>query len=157
MIIEEAIIKAGIEAKIKIAQLWKPANACFENPETGVEIKHATVKHVIKDCALMAKSYIPVEVFCELEDPIGLLRGNINAMELKQFATEVAEGKMGNKRVLYSMIFDYRRPEAVKVKPRNIEDVYGDYTKLEARTTAIGAGKSYTYTDVISILEGLLL
>lgn len=155
MIIEEAIIKAGMEAKLKIAQLWKPANACFENPDTGVEIKHPTVRHVIKDCASMAKSYIPIEVFCGLEDPIGLIKGNINEMELKQFATEVADGKMGHKRVLYSMIFDYRNTETVKVS-RNIEDVYGDYTKLESHTTAVGSSKSYIYADVISILEGLL-
>ncbi len=156
MIIEEDIIKVGMEAKIKISQLWKPANACFENPDTGLEIKHATVKHVIKDCALMAKSYIPVEVFCKLKDPIGLIRGNIDAIELKQFATQVSDGKMVNKRVLYSMIFDYRKPETVKVKPRNIEDVYGDFTKLGAAST-IGAVKSYTYTEVVLVLEGLLL
>ncbi len=158
MKIEQAIIDIGMKQKIKIAQLWKPANACYENPEIGIEIKHATVKHVIKDCALMAKSYIPIEVFCKIENPITNLCGKVKDIELKEFATEVADGKNVNKRVLYSMIFDYKKlPDAPKVKPKEIEDVYGDYAQLTARTSMNGAAKSYNYTEVISVLEALLL
>ena len=158
MKLEDAIIQIGIKQKIKIAKLFKPANMCYDNPSTGLEIKQKPVEFVIKDCALMAKTYIPVEVFCKIENPITHLRGNITDIEIKQFATEVAEGIDVSKRVLYSMIFDYNKmSDSKKLKPRQIEDVYGDYADLDARSTTIGGKKSYEFTDVVSVLGALLL
>ena len=157
MKLEEAIIKIGIAQKIKIAQLFKPANICYNNPSTGIEIKQPTVEHVIKDCALMAKSYIPIEVFCKIDNPIKSLRGNITNIEIKQFATEVSEGNNIEKRVLYSMIFDYNKMSSDSKKPRQIEDIYGDFSDLMARSVAMGGRKSYEFTEVVSVLEALLL
>ena len=157
MKLEDAIIRVGIAQKIRLAQLFKPANICYDNPSTGIEIKQPTVEHVIKDCALMAKSYVPIEVFCRIDNPIKNLRGNITDIEIKQFATEVAEGKNIEKRVLYSMIFDYNKMTSDSPKPRQIEDVYGDFTDLAARSATMGGRKSYEFTEVVSVLEALLL
>jgi len=157
MKLEDAIIRVGIAQKIRIAQLFKPANICYDNPSTGIEIKQPTVEHVIKDCALMAKSYVPIEVFCKIDNPIKNLRGNITDIEIKQFATEVAEGTNIEKRVLYSMIFDYNKMTSDPKKPRQIEDVYGDFTDLSARSVTMGGRKSYEFTEVVSVLEALLL
>ena len=56
------------------------------------------------------------------------------------------------------MIFDYNKmSDSKKLKPRQIEDVYGDYADLDARSTTMGGRKSYEFTDVVSVLEALLL
>ena len=154
MKVEDAIIQIGIKQKIKIANLWKPANMCYENPTTGLETKQKQVEFVIKDCALMAKAYLPVEVFCKLKNPIEHLRGNITNIEIKEFATEISNGNIP-KRVLYSIIFDYKKNETPK--PLKLaDDVYGDYGDMNSRS-AIGGNKSYEFTEVVSVLEKLLL
>ncbi len=158
MNIEEAIIQIGIKQKIKIAQLYKPAHTCYDKPTTGIELKKANSEMVIKDCANMAKSYLPVEVFCRTDNPIKHLRGNVTAMDIKQFATEVTEGDKVQYRVLYSMIFDYHtvKDDSRKKDLSKMGDVYGDYTELQFRT-AMGGQKSYNFSEVVSVLEALLL
>jgi hypothetical protein len=160
MRIEDAIIEAGLKQKIKMSHLYKPATHCKDNPDTGVNGEmDPRAKSVIKDCAIMAECYLPVEVFCRLKNPIASIRGNMNDVELKEFAKDVNEGNKQYARVLYTMIFDYKKPEKSdnKKKPEQIADVYGDYTSLMSRKAPIGRNKTYDFEDVLSVLEGLLL
>jgi hypothetical protein len=159
MNLEDAIIEAGLKQKIKMAQLYKPANHCKDNPDTGIEGDiNNMAKAVIKDCALMATIYLPVEVFSRLENPIESIKGKIKADNIKVFAKEVSQGDKVYTRVLYTMIFDYKKPEEQTTeKPKNVMDVYGDYTKLVNRNTPQGRNKTYSFPDVVAVLEGLLL
>ena len=158
MKLEDAIIEEGLKQKVEMAQLYKPATLCNESPTTGLQVENENVVFVIRDCAFMAKLYLPVEIFCRLEDPINSLRCKMNSTELKEFAKEVTEGVNVYKRVLYTMIFDYKPPvEQKRKKPEQIADVYGDYGELVNRCIPSGRQKTYEFTEVLAIWEVLFL
>lgn len=158
MKLEDAIIKVGLIQKVEMAKLYKPANTCYDNPSTGIEVENESVVYVIRDCALMAKLYLPIEIFCRLKDPITNLKGKMKATEIKEFAKEVSEGANVYKRVLYTMIFDYKAPvEQIPKKIKQQGDIYGDYSELIARCVPTDRQKTYEFAEVVTVLEGLLV
>jgi hypothetical protein len=155
MKLEEVIIKAGIDQKVKIAKLYKPAVHCSSNPDTGVngEVDPRAL-NVIKDCAIMTSMYLPIDVFSKLKDPIGSIKG-VDDITIKEFAKKVSDNEE-NSRLLYSMIFEYVEPIAnPKANPQQLADVYGDYTSLVNRKLPMRK-LSYDFEAVVNVLKELL-
>ena len=159
MTLEDTIIELGLSQKVKIAELFKPAAFFYENPETDIEYKKDVAKAVVKDCCLMAKQYLPIEIFSSLTNPISNLRGKVNGIAIKEFAKGVDKGDVHYKRVLYSMLFSYMEPSVndTHKNPQHESDIYGDYEKLTNRNVPTNQQKSYKFADVVGVLNGLLL
>jgi hypothetical protein len=69
----------------KLAKLYGPAFKASQNPENGITIQNKSAYHVIKDCATVARSYIPLYVFDQYINPFSSLKGKFSRQNIKEF------------------------------------------------------------------------
>lgn len=117
-------------SQAKIAKLYKPAIKANENPENGITIENKSAYHVIKDCAGIAKEYIPLLVFDLYKNPFDELRGKFKRKDIEEFLNN---SSINNKQLLIiikNKISDNFTPERKKeeiFETYNSNDPYGDY------------------------------
>jgi hypothetical protein len=124
----EIIVENSTE---KIAKLYRPAFKAYENPENGINILNKSAYHVIKDCAGIAKDYIPLLVFGLYKNPFDELRGKFKRKDIEEFLNN--SSSINNKQLLIiikNKISDNFTPETKKeeiFETYNTNDPYGDY------------------------------
>lgn len=117
-------------SQAKIAKLYKPAIKANENPENGITIENKSAYHVIKDCAGIAKEYIPLLVFDLYKNPFDELRGKFKRKDIEEFLNN---SSINNKQLLIiikNKISDNFPQETKKeeiFETYNTNDPYGDY------------------------------
>jgi len=136
----DKLIQVGVERGVKEAQLYGPAIACYDNPTKGITVINKYAPMVIRDCAYMAKQYIPVMVFNEVSDAINLLRAKgVTEAEIEEFLATMNQVEnptsKGYKELYISLIdsgseFLVSGSETLVIETPDIDydNVYGDYT-----------------------------
>ena len=69
----------------KLTKLYGPALKASQTPENGITIQNKSAYHVIKDCATIARSYIPLYVFEQYLDPFLNLKYKFSRQNIKDF------------------------------------------------------------------------
>lgn len=69
----------------KLAKLYSPALKASQNPENGITIQNKSAYHVIKDCAMIARFYIPLHIFEKYIDPFETLKGKFSKQNIQEF------------------------------------------------------------------------
>lgn len=117
-------------SKETIAKLYKPATKANENPENGITIQNKSAYHVIKDCAGVAKDYLPLLVFDLYKNPFEELKGKFKKKDIEEFLNT----KTSNSKQLLTIIknkisdsFTQESKEEEIVETFNSDDPYGDY------------------------------
>lgn len=118
----------------KIAKLYNPAIKASQKPETGITIQNKAAYHVIKDCAILARNYIPICAFAAYSDPFSTLKGKFTKQNIKEFvsSTEEFPGSYHLLCIILDKIQKLKK-ESVKEEPKKEEneivdnDPYGEY------------------------------
>jgi len=118
----------------KLAKLYGPAFKASQNPENGITIQNKSAYHVIKDCATLARSYIPLYVFEQFENPFSSLKYKFSRQNIKEFVQSTK--KINENYHLLCVILDkIENIKKVQEEPilleeendSNINDPYGEY------------------------------
>jgi len=149
--LESCIIEAGKQQKIQLANLYVPSEKAMNHPETGLVNPPKPVVMVIKDCATVARKYLPIEVYATLENPIKSLKAlpNFNVAILVDFYRDV--GRTTEADMLYSVMVGNYTPTKTTINEDqstedDLDDVYGGYGSVQ-QTVA------FIETDKLSILK----
>lgn len=124
-------------SKEKIAKLYKPAIKANNNPENGITIQNKSAYYVIKDCAEVAKDYIPLIVFETYKNPFEDLMGKFTKEDIAQFLI-FTKTNIASKHLLFFIFEEYKKQKSEKInKPdviHNIDsnDPYGEYGSFES-------------------------
>ena len=130
---EEAIIKNSPE---QIAKLWGPAGKAHESPDTGVEVLKKSAYFVIRDCAKMAKHYLPIHVWGLYDDPLTSLKGKFTKVDVEDFLkrSESNPEAIALKKVILNDIkVKHQLTDPTPSQPQSIsfeesgDDLYGYY------------------------------
>ena len=115
----------------KISKLYKPAIKANENPENGITIQNKSAFYVIKDCAGIAKDYLPLLVFDLYKNPSNELKGKFNKKNIEEFL-EHTKSNNNSKHLL--MLIKNKIPKQEteirniqEIKDFDLNDPYGDY------------------------------
>lgn len=80
---EETILNNNEE---QIAKLWIPAGKAHEDPSIGIkEFSKKAAYYVIRDCAKIAKQYLPIHVWGLYDDPLVSLKGKFTKVDVEDF------------------------------------------------------------------------
>ena len=79
---EEAILNNNPE---QIAKLWGPAGKAHDSPDTGIEVLKKSAYYVIRDCAKVARLYLPIHVWELYDDPVTSLKGKFTKVDVEDF------------------------------------------------------------------------
>lgn len=101
-------------SKEKIAKLYKPAYKASQNPENGITIQNKSAYYVIKDCAEVAKDYIPLIIFETYKNPFEELMGKFTKEDITKFLI-FAKTNIASKQLLLIITEEYK-----KLKTKNI-------------------------------------
>lgn len=155
---EETILNNNAE---QIAKLWVPAGKAHEDPSIGIkEFSKKAAFYVIRDCAKIAKEYIPLHVWGLYDDPLVSLRGKFTKVDVDDFInrskTDVHAGLL--KKVIITDIKN--RYDVVKTPSDSTpavtiddDDVYGYYEGYgddEEETPVISTAESLSDNELIS-------
>lgn len=115
----------------KIAKLYKPAIKANENPENGIIIQNKSAFFVIKDCAGVARDYLPLLVFDLYKNPSNELKGKFNKKNIEEFL-ENTKTNNNNKHLLILIKNKIPKQEleiqnVQETKEYDLNDPYGDY------------------------------
>jgi hypothetical protein len=119
-------------SKEKIAKLYKPAIKANDNPENGITIQNKSAYYVIKDCAEVAKDYIPLIVFETYKNPFEDLMGKFTKEDIAEFLI-FTKTNIASKHLLLIISEEYNKLKTKKInKPDTIHimdssDPYGEY------------------------------
>ena len=145
----QKIINIGIKKGVKEAQLYIPAKACYEEPARGFNVVNEFAPLVVRDCAYVARQYIPVFVFNEVTNCAEELRKvNVTKAEITEFIElmEKQESKLSKGcHELYLSILECGSKYLVKddgvvqevvIKDVDIDhnNVYGNYSNYVDRS-----------------------
>lgn len=72
---------------VKEAKLYSAAKKASMKPDTGVVIQNQAAYHVIKDCALITRKYLPHYIFGQYQDPFQALKGKFERKDIEDFLT----------------------------------------------------------------------
>lgn len=125
----EIIIENSSE---KIAKLYVPSLKASQNPENGITIQNKSAYHVIKDCAYLARLYLPIHIFQHYIDPFNQLKGKFKRADINEFAESTKTNKINE--YLLNIILQ-RYDKNLKIDPKKeifLSDVetsnpYGEY------------------------------
>ena len=116
----------------KIVKLYAPAFKASQNPENGITIHNKSAYHVIKDCADIARKYIPLYVFGEYLEPFSKLKGKFKKSDIIEFVQSTKKITQ-NEHLLCLIIHKSneknKEQEALTIKINTFDssDPYGDY------------------------------
>tara|TARA_R110002020_G_scaffold90534_27_gene220518 strand:+ start:6398 stop:6907 length:510 start_codon:yes stop_codon:yes gene_type:complete len=147
----DKIIKVGKDKGVKEANLYGPAQACFENPTRGLTVVNKYAPLVIRDCAYVAKQYIPCFVVNSVSNIISELRSeNVTEAECKEFLSIMDQTENPISKGYYEIYIsiinkgdDYLTPvdptPEVEAAPETDDyaSVYGDYSTTTEVESAI--------------------
>jgi hypothetical protein len=137
----DKIIQVGVERGVKEAQLYPAAQACYEDPTRGITVQNKYAPMVIRDCAFVAKQYIPTLVVNEVSDMVKQLRTKgITEAEITDFITVMNQAEnpaskgytevflsLCDKGAAYLVVDDGTTPVEIVTEPEDYTNVYGDY------------------------------
>jgi hypothetical protein len=118
----------------KFAKLYGPAFKASQTPENGITIQNKSAYHVIKDCATIARSYIPLYVFGKYLDPFFTLKGKFKKLHIQEFvqSTRAVDSNYHLLCVILNKI-ENNKKEKIQDEPVLIQedinnnDPYGEY------------------------------
>lgn len=133
MNVEDIILANSPEPK---AKLIIPARKAFESPDTGVTIVKPAAYRVIKDCAETTITFLPLEMFLRLENPIKQLKGKFNKEQITDLYHRSQNDKIAQ--LLFKCILETcPRTESspqitqIGIQSSSMSDPYGDYDDAE--------------------------
>ena len=133
---------------LKEAKLYKAAQKAAANPEIGITIQNKAAYHVIKDCATIASSYLPLFVFGTYQSPFESLKGKFKKENIAEFIKQ-SEKDLSCKQLLLIILDKAEKAlpqQTQKFETETIADPYGDYG------SDYGTGKSST-SNVVTPLD----
>jgi hypothetical protein len=118
----------------KFAKLYGPAFKASQTPENGITIQNKSAYHVIKDCATIARSYVPLYVFEQYINPFSTLNGKFTRANISEFvhSTKSIKANYHLLCVILNKIEGNKKEkvteEPILIQEENINnDPYGDY------------------------------
>lgn len=118
----------------KLAKLYGPAFKASQNPENGITIQNKSAYHVIKDCATIARSYIPLYVFEEYINPFSTLKGKFTRTNISEFVHSTKTIKPNYhllcvilNKIENSKKENHQEEPVLLQEETNNDDPYGDY------------------------------
>jgi hypothetical protein len=138
MTFEEKILAAS---NLKQRLLMRPAEIAADNPETGVVIENKSAYFVIRDCAMVTASYLPIFIYGKLNNPFILLKGVFSEKDIIDFVAR-AQSALHTKQLLHLIFVDIAKRQGnavIEAAPvvhavsdlnfseEGIDDIYGDY------------------------------
>lgn len=118
----------------KFAKLYGPAFKASQTPEHGITIQNKSAYNVIKDCATIARSYIPLYVFEQYIDPFSTLNGKFTRTNISEFVHSIKSIKPNYHLlcVILNKIEGNKKEkvteEPILIQEENINnDPYGEY------------------------------
>lgn len=137
---EEKIIASSTT---KLSKLFNPARKASEKPDTGIEIKNKAAYFVIRDCAALAKDYIPLAILSEFPDPFTTLKSaKITKEEILDFVKRASAGNVPTVNLLEKIL--------------NIFNIHLNETKIDANTPTKIDESAYSddvYNEYVSLSE----
>ena len=127
-------------SKLPIAKLYSKTQKAIENPLTGIEkVSNKYVQLVIKDCAKVARAYLPVMIYGAYENPVNTLKGKFAKKDITDLVGR-SEKSLEVRQLLKLVIISAQKyvidqqlksPDLVvehETKDKiEVDDVYGDY------------------------------
>ena len=123
-------------SKLMQAKIYKAASKAAENPSIGITINNPAASQVIKDCATITMTCLPLYVFAEYKDPFKELSGKFAKQDINEFVSKAKDDTVLNlllTAILYraekQMPGIFNQSKALEVQqPLDIsDDPYGDY------------------------------
>jgi hypothetical protein len=118
----------------KLTKLYGPALKASQTPENGITIQNKSAYHVIKDCATIARSYIPLYVFEQYLDPFLNLKYKFSRQNIKDFvqSTKTIKENYHLLCVILNKIENSKKEQEEPIllqeeKESNVNDPYGEY------------------------------
>ena len=131
MTLEEVIIK---ESKNKVGQLYPVAKTASDNPDSGIVIKNKSAYYVIRDCAKIAREYIPIICYGNISD-LSVLEGKFTKTQIKNFVKRT-ESNIATKQLLELILSD-----------ANVENANEDIAEFDEESDNIYGSYGYTPKD----------
>jgi hypothetical protein len=118
----------------KFSKLYNPALKAIQNPHNGITVQNKSAYHVIKDCATIARSYIPLYIFEQYIDPFSNLKYKFSRENIREFVNSTKTIKENyhllcvilNKIENSKKEKDQEEPVLLQEDSNN-NDPYGDY------------------------------
>lgn len=120
---------------VKEAKLYSASKKAAVKPDTGITIQNQSAYHVIKDCARITYSYLPIYVFGQYQNPFEALKGKFTRKEIEDFVVN-ANSNFVNHQLLTLILDEIRKTKIIPTQePKKIvqeqesvsDDPYGDY------------------------------
>jgi len=138
---EEAILDNNTE---QIAKLWNPAEKAHQDPTIGVkEFTKKAAYFVIRDCAKVARFYLPLHVWELYDDPVASLKGKFTKVDVEDFIirSQTEPEARALKKVIVSDIklkhnvvqqpMSESTAQSISFEASDEEDIYGYYEGYE--------------------------
>ena len=131
-------------SKLPIAKLWSKAKKASEHPLTGIEkTTNKYVELVIRDCAKVARLYLPILIYGSYTSPIEELKGKFSKADIIDFVGRTKQIEVRQLlQLVLSSVQKYQIDHQIKgnlvtdhetkdpLPSVEIDDVYGDYEEL---------------------------
>ena len=146
------------------AKLYGPSEKAAVKPDTGITIQNPGAFHVIKDCARLARGYIPLFVFEHFPSPFDTLKGKFTKEDIIELV-DAAKTDVFIKHLITVIVIKAAQifPEVIlnssgsyvpppvpspldyipfnqtdNVNLDEIHDPYGEYSVSEQKTVSVG-------------------
>jgi hypothetical protein len=152
------------------AKLYGPSEKAAVKPDTGITIQNPGAFHVIKDCARIARGYIPLFVFEHFASPFDNIIELVDAAKTDVFIKHliivmVNKAKLTLPEATLHLSGSYEPPptptpldyipfgQSENVNLDEIHDPYGEYSVSEQKTGSVGTSKVLDNTqDTVALL-----
>ena len=136
---EEAILNNNPE---QIAKLWGPAGKAHDSPDTGIEVLKKSAYFVIRDCAKVARLYLPIHVWELYDDPVTSLKGKFTKVDVEDFLNR-ANSEPETKALKKVILADIK-----------IKHIYAEPSPAPAQASSISFEESGDSDDLYGYYEG---
>jgi hypothetical protein len=122
-------------SKLMQAKIYKAAAKAAENPSIGITINNPAASQVIKDCATITMTCLPLYVFAEYKDPFRELSGKFAKQDINEFVGKAKDDTVLNL-LLTAILYKaekqlpgiFSQTKSSEAQPLDIsDDPYGDY------------------------------
>lgn len=147
-----------INSTVKEAKLYSASKKASIKPDTGVVIQNQSAYHVIKDCAKITYSYLPIYIFGQYQNPFEALKGKFTKKDIEEFVTN-ANSNFINHQLLILILNEIKKnnislPETqkkIEIQEPMSDDPYGDYgySDLLVETSEIQTTQDTSTVDLL--------
>lgn len=132
MTIEDIILN---NSPVGLAKLIGPATKAVDKPDSGITIQNKAAYFVIRDCAILARDYLPLHIYSITANPLTFFKGKFSKVLIEEFVTRAMENTNAfNLLKLIISDINYSKPRDVVNDPSDIKynlstdsNIYGDY------------------------------